>query len=386
MLDGDVKRRWLPSATPLRIALLAPPWIPVPAPGYGGIEEVVRLLAEGLVERGHDVTMFAPPGSESPADVQVPLDRPHPDEIGLSLHEADHVARAWAALDEAAAAGAPFDVLHDHAGFVAVAMADRFGTAVVHTLHGPFTRDTSRFYGAHAGKATFIALSRAQRADGPPELAAAHVIPNPIRVEEWPFRADKGDHLLWIGRIEDIKGPHRAIAVARAAGLPLVLAGPVQPGQEEFFATEVEPHIDGDAVRYAGELGAEEKKEAYASARALLMPIRWAEPFGLVMSEAQACGTPVIAFPEGAAPEVVRDGRTGFIVEDEEAMAAAVGRLDEIDPAECRRWAAERFGVEAAVAAHEDAYRAAALRASVARPALRHRAAPPADAPEMPAV
>jgi glycosyltransferase involved in cell wall biosynthesis len=340
----------------------------VPAPGYGGIEEVVRLLAEGLVERGHAVTLFAAPGSESPADVEPLLDRPHPDEIGLSLHEADHVARALDALDDARADGEPFDVLHDHAGFVAVAIADRIPTAVVHTLHGPFTRDTSRFYAEHAHKATFIALSRAQRDDGPPELSSAHVIPNPIRVEEWPFRADKGDDLLWIGRIEDIKGPQRAIAAARAAGAPLVLAGPVQPGQEEFFAREVEPHVDGDQVRYVGELGGEEKREAFAAARALLMPIRWREPFGLVMAEAQACGTPVIAFPEGAAPEVVCDGRTGFLVDDEDEMARAVGRLDEIDPAECRAWVSERFGVEVAVAAHEDAYRAAAKRTAPERP------------------
>jgi glycosyltransferase involved in cell wall biosynthesis len=372
MLEDRVRSRRLPRTAPLRVAMLAPPWIPVPAPGYGGIEEVVRLLSEGLVERGHDVTLFAAPGSESTADVTTPLDRAHPDDIGLSLYEADHVARALDVLDEARDEGEPFDVVHDHAGFVALAIADRIPTAVVHTLHGPFTRDTKRFYAEHAGKATFIALSRAQRADGPPELAGARVIPNPIRIEEWPFREDKEDHLLWIGRIEDIKGPHRAIAVARAAGRPLVIAGPVQPGQEEFFAREVEPHIDGDQVRYVGELGADEKREAFATARALLMPIRWQEPFGLVMAEAQACGTPVIAFPEGAAPEVVRDGTTGFLVDDEDGMARAVDRLDELDPADCRAWASERFSVVAAVTAHEEAYRAAALRArSGSRPPRR---------------
>ena len=136
--------------------------------------------------------------------------------------------------------------------------------------------------------------------------------------------------------MNDDKGPQRAIAAARAAGMPLVLAGPVQPGQEEFFAREVEPHIDDDAVRYVGEVGEEGKRELYTGARALLMPIRWAEPFGMVMVEAMACGTPVIAFPEGSAPEVVIDGETGFLVEDEDAMARAVGRLDEIDRERCR--------------------------------------------------
>jgi len=132
-----------------------------------------------------------------------------------------------------------------------------------------------------------------------------------------------------------------------------VLAGPVQPGQEQFFAAHVEPHLDSDGIEYVGEAGAEEKRRLYQSARAFLMPIRWAEPFGLVMVEALACGTPVIAFDEGSAPEVVEHGRTGFVVEDEHAMAAAVERLDEIDPHRCRRSCEERFSVEAVVAGYE---------------------------------
>jgi glycosyltransferase involved in cell wall biosynthesis len=155
------------------------------------------------------------------------------------------------------------------------------------------------------------------------------------------------------------KGPHRAVAAAREAGAPLVLAGPVQPGQEEFFARGVEPLLRRDGVEYIGEADSERKRDLYQRARALLMPIRWAEPFGLVMVEALACGTPVIAFPEGSAPEVVRDGETGFVVEDEHAMAAAVARLGEIDPEACRRSCEERFGVPAVCARYEDVYRAA---------------------------
>ena len=143
-------------------------------------------------------------------------------------------------------------------------------------------------------------------------------------------------HLLWIGRMPPDKGPQRAIAAALSAGAPLVLAGPVQPGQEEFFAAEVEPRLGRDGIEYGGEADAERKRELYRRARALLMPIRWTEPFGLVMVESLACGTPVIAFPEGSAPEVVEDGRTGFVVDDEREMAHAIGRLGEIDPAACR--------------------------------------------------
>jgi glycosyltransferase involved in cell wall biosynthesis len=181
------------------------------------------------------------------------------------------------------------------------------------------------------------------------------VIGNPIVVDDYPFREDKDDYLLWIGRLDEDKGPDRAIAAAQESETPLVLAGPVQPGQEEFFATEVEPHVDGEQIKYVGEVG-EEKGDLYAGASALLMPIRWPEPFGLVMTEAMACGTPVIAFPEGSAPEIVLDGETGFVVDDEHEMAAAVGSLDEIEPARCRESARERFDVTTVAEEYERAY------------------------------
>jgi glycosyltransferase involved in cell wall biosynthesis len=343
----------------MRIAMLAPPWIPVPAPGYGGIEEVVRLLCDGLVARGHDVTLFAPPTSRSRADVQPLLDAPHPDQIERARWEVDHVAQAFAAID-AARGGRPYDVVHDHCGFCGLAMADRISTPVVHTVHGPFDEETAAFYAVHGGKATIVAISRAQLEDAPPALQDSDVVHNPLAFDEWPLQSEPGDHLLWIGRMAAIKGPHRAIAAARAADVPLVLAGPIQPGHEDFFAQEVEPHVDDDAVRYVGELGGDDKIRGYGAARAVLMPIRWAEPFGLVMVEAMACGTPVIAFREGSAPEVVDDGVTGFLVDDEDEMAAAIGRLGELDRAACRERAQERFGADRAVEGYEAVYGRAA--------------------------
>jgi glycosyltransferase involved in cell wall biosynthesis len=341
-----------PSRAALRIAMLAPPWIPVPAPGYGGVETVVSALTEAFVEHGHDVTLMCAPGSRSSAHVVTLLDEAYPDEIERSLHEVDHVARAFALIERGA-----FDVVHDHCGFTAVAMADRIATPVVHTLHGQFTDSTAAFYAHHGDKATIVAISRTQLERAPLGLRVAAAIPNPIDLRAWRLRERKDDYLLWIGRMTEVKGPHRAIAAARAAGLPLILAGVIQPGQREFFDREIAPQIDGDRVRFIGEVAGEVKHELFAGARALLMPIRWEEPFGMVMVEALACGTPVIAFPEGAARELVVHGHTGFLVADEAAMAVAVQQLDAISPAACRSWVAEHCDVEVVSDAYEQIFR-----------------------------
>ncbi|MCW2994494.1 MAG: glycosyltransferase family 4 protein, partial [Conexibacter sp.] len=288
------------------------------------------------MRHGHDVSLLAAPGSQSDAKVVTLLERDYAEKIGGTVVDVDHVARALAVIDEAARRGRPFQIIHDHSGFALVAVADRVDVPVLHTLHGPFDEESRAFYGRHGRKVWLSSLSDAQADAGPAGLRYVGTIPNPIDLRAWPLEPRKERYLLWVGRMVEGKGPHRAIAAARRAGLPLVLAGPVQPGQEEYFDDAVRPHIDDDRVRYVAEVGGRRKRELFAHALALLMPISWREPFGIVMVEAMACGTPVIAFPVGSAPEVVRHGESGFLVDDEAEMAAAAHRVGDLDPATIR--------------------------------------------------
>jgi glycosyltransferase involved in cell wall biosynthesis len=303
----------------MRIAMVAPPWIPIPPRGYGGIEYVVALLCDALVERGHDVELFCAPGSRSRATVRPMLSAPHPESIGLGVFEADHVSRSLEAIDGAAERGQPFDVIHDHSGCVLLAMADRVKLPVVHTVHGPFDDVMSEFYAAHSRKGRLVCISHSQASSTPIGAHVSAVVHNPIDVDAWPVGHHKADYLLWLGRFVPEKGPQRAIRVAQKANRRL-------------------------------------------------MPITWPEPFGMVIVESLAAGTPVLAFANGAAPEIIEQGRTGFLVNDEDEMAAAVERAGSLDPLECRR-GAERFSPLRVAAGYEAAYvdAARARRAPAAR-------------------
>jgi glycosyltransferase involved in cell wall biosynthesis len=349
----------LPVEERQRIAMLAPPWIPIPPPGYGGIEYVVALLTDALVARGNHVELFCAPGSQSSAEVRTLLPRAHPEAIERALFEADHVGRAFDLFEAAADAGQPFDVLHDHNSATTLAMAARQPLPIVHTVHGPFDEDTSEFYGHNGARGSLVCISRSQASQAPEGANVAEVVYNPIDVDAWPVGYKKQDYLLWLGRFVPEKGPQRAIQVAKATQRPLILAGTVQRGYERFFATEIEPHVDGQMINYVGEVGGARKQRLFADAFAFLMPIRWPEPFGMVIVEALAAGTPVLAFAQGAAPEIIEHGKTGFLVNDEDEMSALVDRAAEIDPDDCRR-GAMRFHPNTVAAGYEAVYRQAA--------------------------
>jgi glycosyltransferase involved in cell wall biosynthesis len=334
----------------MRIALIAPPWYTIPPSGYGGIEWVVALLADGLTDRGHEVTLFAAPGSDTKARLVSPLhEEPPSDAIGDPWYEASHIVSVYEHGDE-------FDILHDHTGPVGVSVGALSDCPTIHTLHGPFTEQTLMLYRRVARQHWFVAISESQRSMAPPDLRWAGVVYNGILMERYPFREDKEDFLFFLGRADEEKAPHLAIEAARQAGRRLVMCVTTKNERERsYWAANVEP-ILGDDVEVHGECPNDQKADLLARAAALLFPIQWEEPFGLVMTEAMACGTPVVAWRNGSVPEVVADGETGFIVESVDEMAAAVERVGDLDPHLMRSRVEQHFSADAMVTGYERAY------------------------------
>ena len=337
----------------MRIGQVSPPWVAVPPTGYGGVEWVVALLTDGLVERGHDVTLIATGDSRTKAALEYVFEEaPGPTAINSIWHDTVQQMLAHRDLDR-------FDVIHHHTQFSALVAAMCHDVPVVHTLHGDFTPEMRLLYEQVADRLTFVAISESQRS-AMRELRYGGVVHNGIDLDLYPFRPDKEDFLCFIGRAHPDKGAHRAVLAARAAGMPLVMAVKIaDPSEGEYWARKVEPMLGPD-VTVLGEIAVEEKADLMSRARAVLFPIDWPEPFGLVMTESMACGTPVIATPRGAVPEVVADGETGFLVSVDgyaDEAAAAIGRIGEIDPAACRRRVDERFSKEAMVAGYEQVFR-----------------------------
>ena len=309
----------------MRVAMLAPPWFPVPPPAYGGTEAVVSLLTEGLVERGVDVTLFATGDSRTRANLECVYQDAPSEKIGDLSTEMDHVL---ACLGRAA----DFDLVHDHSGLLAVTLAASVETPFVHTAHGPFDGHLRDLYAkamAFNPRAALISLTDAQRRPAP-ELPWIACCPNAIDVARFPLRDGHDGYLAFLGRMSPEKGAHNAIEVARASGCDLLIAAKCrEPAERAYFDAFVRPNL-GNGIEYVGELGHEDKASLLRDARALLSPIEWEEPFGLVLIEAAACGTPVIAFRRGSVPEVVADGVTGFVVDTLPQMAAALERVDDL--------------------------------------------------------
>jgi glycosyltransferase involved in cell wall biosynthesis len=343
----------------LRIGLLAPVWFQVPPRGYGGIEWIVSILADGLVDAGHDVTLFASGDSRTKAKLFSLYENAPSHLIGHALTELHHALACYEQAGE-------LDVVNDHSGLVGAAIGAAVETPVLHTTHGPLDSEAGVIYEqiAHVSRRVgLISISLNQRRPHPGLPWVAN-IPNALDLSLYPVRPHRGDYLLFLGRLSPDKGAHRAIAVARETGLPLKIAGKKrEAGERRYFAELVEPHL-GDGIEYLGEVTHGEKVELLQEARVTLFPIEWEEPFGLVMIESMACGTPVIATRHGAVPEVIEDGVSGIIVDDYRKMVEAVERADGLDPLELRRNVEERFAPGRMVRDYVEAYRAAIERSN----------------------
>ncbi|MEN3340705.1 MAG: hypothetical protein V7644_109 [Actinomycetota bacterium] len=344
----------------MRVAILSPVWFPVPPRGYGGIEWIVSLLADGLVDAGHDVTLFASGDSRTNAKLAAVYDSAPSDQIGVAQVEIRHALSCFARAGD-------FDVINDHSGPPAALVAGAVATPCVHTVHGPLVGEPGELYEQIAlvsPRTRLVSISMKQRQPHPglPWLAN---IPNALDLSLYPVQPRRGDYLLFLGRMSVDKGAHRAVAVALQAGLPLKLAGKRrEPAELQYFRELIQPHLRPGEIEYLGEVTHGEKVELLQNARATLFPIEWEEPFGLVMVESMACGTPVVATRRGAVPEVIEHGRNGIVVDDYREMPAALDEADRLEPLELRRLAEERFAPQRMVGDYVAAFEEAITMAA----------------------
>jgi glycosyltransferase involved in cell wall biosynthesis len=339
------------SADPLRIAMVAPPYYPIPPQGYGGIEAVVAMLVDGLVDRGHDVTLIASGESGTKAKVVTTFDEPQWPRLGQADPELLHAARVSGLLADLAP-----DVVHDHTAHGPAFARERAFPMTI-TSHGPATGHWGEYLAAAGPGICLVAISQSQ-IDLSPELPWYGVVHNAIDASAIPCLDEKEDYVVWLGRLSPDKGAGLAIDVARQAGRRIVLAGKCsEPDERDYFAKEVEPELGPD-VEFVEELSAEEKYDLLGRASAFVFPLQWEEPFGMVLVEAMACGTPVLSLDRGAVPEIVVDGQTGYVRHQADELVDALRHVDEIDPRACRRHVEENFAPAKMIEAYESVYRA----------------------------
>lgn len=334
----------------LRIALTADPELPVPPTHYGGIERIIHLLADGLIARGHEVTLIAHPNSCTRAKL-VPYG-------SFDWRFRMGMASNIALVTRTVALG-KFDIIHSHSrlAYILPTLAMRIPKLMSYQRKvTPRSIAWARRLGGDTIE--FTAVSRDMIANVQ-HLAPWHVVYNgvPIKIYKFQGAVEPSAPLVFLGRIEPIKGTHLAIEIAQRSGVPLVIAGNIPDEHQAYFRTQIFPRLDGEFISYVGPVNDSEKNSLLGRARAFLMPILWDEPFGIVMAEALACGTPVIGLKRGSVPEVVADGVTGFVCSEMNEMVQAVGRVDQLDRAACRARAEAMFTEDTVVERFLEIYR-----------------------------
>lgn len=334
----------------MRIAVVAPPYLPVPPVGYGGTERIVSLLTEGLVESGHDVTLFASGDSHTKAK----LVSIFPQAIGNSGFQKGSAIFPLLQYRECLMMQNDFDIIHSHGQYLSLFVFDKATTKVVYTWHGSFFKnevpEEERLALEKFKNNNFISISNNQR-EALPDLNYVQTVYNSIDTSDYPFvEFPKDPYLLWFGRFVEKKGPLEAIKVAKELNIPLVLAGAIDPIDQEYFDSIIKPELNTKLITFYPEPKTiEEIRKLYQNALCTLYPISWHEPFGLVMIESMACGTPVVAYKIGSVPELITDGKTGFVVDPMlgiEGLKDAVKKISQIKRLNCREDVETRFSKE----------------------------------------
>lgn len=337
----------------MRIAQIAPLWESVPPPAYGGAELVVSLITDELVRRGHEVTLFASGDSHSLAEIKAV----HPRALRLDAAVKEHSIYEMLQLSEVYQRSQEFDIIHSHIGCAALPCAPLVKTPTVHTLHGAFTPDNEKLF-KRARNQPYVSISNTQR-ESRLGLNYVATVYNGIDTNSHKFypQPDQEPYLAFLGRISPEKGTHTAIEIAKRTGWNLKIAGKVDRVDVEYYEELIKPQIDGKQIEYLGEANHVQKNALMGNAVATLFPITWREPFGLVMVESMAAGTPVIAMKLGSTSEIIVHGKTGFLCHSVDECVAAVDQVRDLDRQACRDHVANHFDVAQMVDGYEAVYR-----------------------------
>lgn len=337
----------------LKIAQIAPLWFSIPPKKYGGIERIVHFLTEELVKRGHDVTLFASGDSKTKANLVSVVKK------GLISQKIPWHDWWWNNFNFAVAfeMAREFDILHSHWNILGANFQRLVKTPVLHTFHNiPKTDDCRwKIFDYYKKDINSVFISKSEKRNCPVKFKKNWVIYNGINLNQFKFNPEPKDHFIWIARVSKVKGIENAILAAEKLGVKLLLAGQIQPMMEDYFKTKIKPRLT-KKIRYIGELSQKELSDFYGKSLACLYPIEWEEPFGLVMVESMACGTPVIVFDRGSAKEVVEDGKTGFVVKNVEEMIKAMKKIDQIERKACRERVEKFFSYQRMVSDYEKVY------------------------------